>query len=81
MRQSHGLRRATLGSVAGSRAGILIRLPFHGGAGEDVAANFHCVCGHDLDSHVRQDGCDEEGCHCRKFKVVWDDEIQELVHA
>ncbi len=46
-----------------------------------MAANFHCGCGHALDSPVRPDGCDQEGCHCRKFRVVWDGAIQELVHA
>ena len=46
-----------------------------------LSETFHCACGRDLDAHVRQDGCDEEGCHCRKFKVVWDDEIEEPVRA
>jgi hypothetical protein len=52
-----------------------------GRAGEDLAATFHCVCGHDLDAHVRHDGCDEEGCRCTRFRVVWDDEEQEVIRA
>jgi hypothetical protein len=46
-----------------------------------MATTFHCECGHDLDAHVRQEGCEGEGCRCRMFKVVWDDEFEELVRA
>jgi hypothetical protein len=51
------------------------------GRGRKAAQTFRCECGHDLDSHVRQEGCDEEGCRCRKFRVVWDDDTEEMVHA